>query len=89
MGSRASIEQRGARAGEEALRAQGYVAPVDVLVGMGWLQPVHRDQWRQGRVAYLEQVVQAGLGKVSTAMRALRRVFDHACCIAVNQFELG
>lgn len=72
MGRKASIEQRVARAGEDALREQGYVAPVDVLVRMGWLQPVHRDHWRQGRVPYLEQVVQAGLGKVSTAMRAMR-----------------
>ncbi|RFU20958.1 DUF2293 domain-containing protein [Geodermatophilus marinus] len=40
---------------------------------MGWLQPVHRDHWRQGRVRDLEQVVEAGPGKVSTAMRALQR----------------
>lgn len=68
-----SIEQRVARAAEAALQDHGYVAAVDVLVGMGWLQPVHRDQWRQGRVPYLERVVQAGLGKISTAMRALPR----------------
>ncbi|NMR30610.1 DUF2293 domain-containing protein [Crystallibacter degradans] len=68
-----SIEQRVARAAEEALKDHGYVAPVDVLVGMGWLQPMHRDRWRQGRIPYLELVVQAGLGKVSTAMRALPR----------------
>ncbi|MPZ74643.1 MAG: DUF2293 domain-containing protein, partial [Nitriliruptorales bacterium] len=73
MGSKASIEQRVARAAEAALRDHGYVAPVDVLIHMGWLQPAHRDRWRQGRVPYLERVVQAGLGKVSTAMKALRR----------------
>ena len=73
MGSRTSIEQRTVRAAEAALRDHGYVAPVDVLVGMGWLQPVHRDHWRQGRVPYLEQVVQASLGKVSRAMKAWRR----------------
>ncbi|CCG03608.1 DUF2293 domain-containing protein [Blastococcus saxobsidens] len=68
-----SIEQRVARAAEAALQDHDYVAAVDVLIGMGWLQPVHRDQWRQGRVPYLERVVQAGLGKTSTAMRALPR----------------
>lgn len=67
----ASIEQRVARAAEAALHEHGYVAAVDVLVGMGWLQPVHRDRWRQGRVPYLERVVQASLGKISSAMRAL------------------
>jgi hypothetical protein len=73
MGSRASIEQRVARAAEAALRDQGYVAPIDVLVGMGWLQPVHRDHWRQGRRPHLEGAVQANLGKVSAAMQAFRR----------------
>jgi hypothetical protein len=68
-----SIEQRVARAAEAALQEHGYVAAVDVLVRMGWLPPVHRDQWRQGRVPDLERVVQAGPGKVSAAMRALPR----------------
>jgi hypothetical protein len=70
---RTSIEQRVARADEAALRDHGYVAPVDVLVGMGWLQPVHRDHWRQGRAPHLEGVAQASLGEISTAMRALLR----------------
>ncbi|WP_164737161.1 hypothetical protein [Georgenia sp. SYP-B2076] len=43
----ASIEERVARAAEAALREHGYIAPVDVLIGMGWLQPVHRDHWRR------------------------------------------
>ncbi|GAB3251330.1 DUF2293 domain-containing protein [Arthrobacter pigmenti] len=70
---RASIEQRVAQTAEAALQDHGYVTPIEVLIGLGWLAPVHRDRWRQGRVAYLEQVVQAGLGKVSTAMQALPR----------------
>ncbi|MCV2490833.1 DUF2293 domain-containing protein [Geodermatophilus sp. YIM 151500] len=73
MGSSSSIEQRVARAAEVALQEQGHVSTVEVLVGMGWLQPVHRDRWRQGRVPYLELVVQAGSGKVSTVMLALQR----------------
>lgn len=68
-----SIEERVSRAAEAALHQHGYVAAVDVLVGIGWLQPVHRDHWQQGRVPYLEQVVQAGLGKISAATRALPR----------------
>ncbi len=73
VGTKASIEQRVVRAAEAALRDHGCVTPIDMLVGMGWLQPAHRDRWRQGRVSYLEQVIQAGLGRVSTAMHALRR----------------
>ena len=55
------------------LTEKQYVRPIDVLLGLGWLAPTHLDQWRQGRVPYLEQVVQANLGKVSTAMTEFRR----------------
>lgn len=66
-----AIEQRVARSAEAALQDHGYMAAVDVLVGIGWLQPVHRDRWQQGRLPYLERAVQAPSGKVSAAMRAL------------------
>lgn len=61
------------RVGEQVLAEQQYVSPVDVLLGLGWLAPSHLYRWRQGRVLYLEQVIQANLGKVSTAMAAFRR----------------
>jgi hypothetical protein len=65
------IEQRVARSAEAALQDHGYVAAVDVLVGIGWLKPVYPDHWQQGRLPYLERAVQAPSGKVSAAMRAL------------------
>ena len=43
---------------------------IDVLVGLGWLQQRRVDEWRQGRVDYLERVVVINLGKISAAMRA-------------------
>ena len=45
---------------------------IDVLVGLGWLEPRRVDEWRQGRVPYLEAVVIASLGKISTAMKVFR-----------------
>ncbi len=67
-----TLEERVVRAAEAALDAQGYVSPVDVLLRIGWLAPTDLDRWRQGRVECLERVVQAGLGKQTTAMRELR-----------------
>lgn len=58
---------------QRTLAAQNYVSAVDVLLGLGWLAPSHLDEWRQGRVPYLERVVQANLSKVSTAMAEFRR----------------
>lgn len=51
---------------------QSYVSAIDVLLRLGWLAPSHLDLWRHGRVECLERMVQAGLGKQSTAMSTLR-----------------
>jgi len=71
--AREDIEARVRRVAEQALAEQQYVRPIDVLLSLGWLAPSHLDRWRQGRVPYLEQVVQGNLGKVSAAMVEFRR----------------
>jgi predicted nucleic acid-binding Zn-ribbon protein len=68
-----SIHLRVQRVAEQVLADQHYVTPIDILTGLGWLAPANVDRWRQGRVPYLERVVDAGLGKVSTAMTEFRR----------------
>jgi hypothetical protein len=72
-GNRADIEQRVARAAEAALAERNFVTAIDVLIGVGWLEPRLVDAWRQGRVDHLERVTGANLGKVSAAMRSFRR----------------
>jgi hypothetical protein len=67
------LERRVVRAAEAALAERQFVTSIDVLVGVGWLEPRRVDEWRQGRVDYLERVVIASLGKISTAMRCFRR----------------
>ena len=67
------IEDRVARAAEAALAEREFVAPVDVLMGVGWLQPGVVDRWRQGRVEYLEAAAQVDPSKLSAAMAAFRR----------------
>jgi hypothetical protein len=66
------LKQRVARAAEAALAERDVVAPIDVLVALGWLVPGRADEWRQGRVDCLETVVEAGLGKISASMQLLR-----------------
>jgi hypothetical protein len=67
------MEERVARAAEAVLAEREFVTPIDVLVGLGWLAPSRVEDWRCGRVAYLEAVTFANLGKISRAMRAFRR----------------
>jgi hypothetical protein len=67
------LDRRVVRAAEAALAERRFVTAIDVLVGLGWLEPRRVDEWRQGRVAYLEAVVIASLGKISTAMKVFRQ----------------
>jgi hypothetical protein len=77
-GSGGKLDRRVVRAAEAALAERKFVSSIDVLVGLGWLEPRRVDEWRQGRVPYLEAVVIASLGKISTAIKCfasgLRRV---------------
>ncbi|MCU0663712.1 MAG: hypothetical protein MUC50_15455 [Myxococcota bacterium] len=48
------------------------VAPVDVLVGMGILEKSKLEDWRFGRVPYLEKVITCNLTRLSRTLRILR-----------------
>ena len=48
------------------------VAPVEVLIGMGLLTREHLDDWRFGRVPYLERVIATNLTRLSRLLRILR-----------------
>ncbi|MFO0567118.1 MAG: hypothetical protein U0263_15725 [Polyangiaceae bacterium] len=47
------------------------VAPVDVLVKMDILTPKDLEDWRFGRVPYLEQVIKGNLSRLSRLLRIL------------------
>ena len=40
-----SLEERVTTAAEKALAARGYVAPIDILLGIGWLDPNTARRW--------------------------------------------
>jgi len=56
----------------QSLCKQGWVAPVDVLLGIGALTKENHDNWRFGKAPYLEQVCQASLKQLSEIMREMR-----------------
>ena len=53
-------------------RDRGYAAPVDVLMEIGYLSKKDYENWRYGRVSYLERVCMANLSKLSTVMHQMR-----------------
>jgi hypothetical protein len=70
--NRKKLNDRVIRAAEAALAVQKYVSPVDVLVGIGWLDPGALKRWERGQVEYLEGVVQSNLPRISETMKLLR-----------------
>src|SRR5262245_26905212 len=67
--NRRALAARVAKAATDALQKKSYVAPIDVMVGIGWLSESHVLDWRTRRLPFLERGIQANLGKVSEAMR--------------------
>ncbi len=67
------LEQRVVRAAEAALADHSYVSAIDVLTGMGLLPASQVEQWRRGRIDFLERVIQGNPEKISSAMTAFRR----------------
>lgn len=57
---------------DEILRHGNVVAAVDVLIGMGLVTPERIEDWRHGRVPYLERVIDCNLTRLSRLLRILR-----------------
>lgn len=55
-----------------ALRVQGHVDPLDVMLGIGWLHPNHVRDWQSRRLPCLEAALQVAPDKLAAALRAFR-----------------
>ena len=49
------------RAVENLLREKGFVAPVELFIRMDLLSPESAEDWRRGRISYLERVIRCNL----------------------------
>ena len=58
------------RAVAAILEKSKIVAPVEVLLGMGLLAPDQLEAWRQGRIPYLEQVIDCNLTRLARLQAA-------------------
>lgn len=70
--SRGTLADRVVRAAEASLAAQDYVAPIDVPVGIGWLDPGAEKRWRQGQIDCLERAMQTSPPRITEAMNLFR-----------------
>jgi len=67
-----TLAERVAKAAEASLAAQGYASPIDVLLGIGWLNPNTFKDWQQGRVDCLGDVMQVNPSRLSEALTLFR-----------------
>ena len=54
------------------IKSKGYATPVDVLIAVGVLAKADYENWRFGRVDYLERVCKVNLKKLSAINREIR-----------------
>jgi hypothetical protein len=54
------------------VQKNGFASPVEVLIEIGVLSKEKYEDWRFGRVSYLERVCQINLGKLSTINHEIR-----------------
>ena len=60
------------KAVDAELRSRNFVAPIEVFISMGLLEPRDVENWRAGRIPFLEQVVGCNLAKTGRILRILR-----------------
>lgn len=63
------------------IQSRGYAAPVDVFMDIGVLDKGRYDDWRAGRVPFLEAVCTANLHKLSEMMKEIQ------CCAVKSGLE--
>jgi hypothetical protein len=71
--SQKSIETRTIQAAETALYQRQYVSAMDVLMGMGVLQLSRVEDWKKGKLPYLERAISGSLGKITRIMKTFRQ----------------
>ena len=71
-GSPNKLRSRVVDAAESALARQGYASAVDVLTGIGWLDPTTLQRWKQAQLSSLADGIQTKPARVAEALEALR-----------------
>src|SRR5712691_6264658 len=66
------LADRVIKAAQASLAAQDYVSPIDVQLGIGWLDPNTEKRWRLGQIDCIEGVLQTNPARIAEAMELLR-----------------
>lgn len=81
--NRVSLVDRIAKAAAASLAARHFVSAIDVLVGIGWLDPGAVERWRRRQIDCLEEVVQVSPQRIAEVLLLLRS-WATAQCLSAN-----
>lgn len=56
---------------ERQCRERGFASPVDVLIEIGMLSRENHDEWRKGRIPFLERACAGNLSKLDSVLREM------------------
>jgi hypothetical protein len=69
--NRRELELAALAAADRCLKARGYIALDEFFREMGKLEGKNREDWRRGRVPYLERVIRLNLNQINAVCRAV------------------
>ncbi len=69
--NRGDLKKKVRKTAGQLVHDKGYVSPVDLLMAMDRLDPKSYEDWRRGRIPYLEKVCNGNLSKLSIIIREL------------------
>jgi len=67
--NRVPLDDRVGKAAEKVLAAQHSVSAIDILIGIGWLDPGAVERWRRGQIDCLEEALQVNPLRISEALQ--------------------
>lgn len=58
----------------EVVDQKGYISSIDTLIWLGFLSQIDYENWRKGKLEYLEKACLVNLGKLTTINLILRQI---------------
>lgn len=78
LNGKSLFSQRVATVAGNAVSKKGYVSVIDLLLGLDWLTLDKLNDWKKGKVPYLERIITANLSKISRAMKEFKSWAIHS-----------
>ena len=82
----AKIKERVIRSAELALNDQQHVNAIEVFLRMGWLQFVHVQDWKRGKIPFLEMYIEINPERMAYAMECFQ---EWACKKGLEPSQVG